>query len=139
MATINTNNAVLKFNGVNLSAYWIGEIDKSSENSTVETTAGAGATHVMRAPGLSDNTMSFSVVADDTDFNSYKAALIEGTKGTVIYGNEGEITGKPKFECVMILNSVSGPNATIAKDVHMYELEFEGAAAPTATLQTSTF
>jgi hypothetical protein len=139
MAVVNSNNAHLVFNGTTLNAYWIGEVDKSSENSTVETTSGAGVTHVMRNPGLSDNTISFSVVVDDTDFNSYKAALVEGTKGTLIYGPEGAVTGKPKFECVMILNSVSGANATIEKGVHMYELEFEGAATPTATLQVSVF
>jgi hypothetical protein len=139
MAVVNTNNAHMVFNGTTLNAYWIGEVDKSEENSTVETTSGAGVTHVMRNPGLSDNTISFAVVVDDTDFAAYKAALVLGTKGTLTYGPEGAVSGKPKFECVMILKSVSGANATIAKDTHMYELEFEGAAAPTSTLTVSVF
>jgi hypothetical protein len=139
MAVVNSNNAYLNFNGIDFSAIWIGEVDKSQENSTVETTSGAGATHVMRNPGLNDNTISFAVVVDDVTYNSYKAGLVVGTKGPLIYGNEGAVTGKPKFECSMILKSVGGPNATIAKDVHMHELEFEGAAAPTATLETSVF
>lgn len=139
MAVVNSNNAYLNWNGTDLSAVWIGEVDKSSENSTVETTSGAGATHVMRNPGLNDNSLSFAVVVDDVTFNSYKGVLVEGVKGTLIYGPEGAVTGKPKFECVMILNSVSGANATIAKDAHMYEMEWEGAAAPTATLAVSVF
>src|SRR5688572_3408365 len=118
MAVINSNNASLVFNSIDLSARWIGEVDKSEENSTVDTTSGAGATHVMRNPGLSDNTISFSVEADDVEFNAYKSALVVGTKATLVYGPEGAVSGKPKFECVCILKSVSGANATIEKGVH---------------------
>jgi len=139
MAVVNSNNAYLNWNGTDLSAIWIGDVGVSGDNSSVETTSGAGATHIMRNTGLSDSSFSFSVVVDDVTFNSYKSALVPGTKGTLIYGPEGAVTGKPKFECSMILNSVGGANATIAKGVHQYDLGFEGAAAPTATLQVSVF
>jgi len=139
MGVVNTNNAYLNWNGTDLSAYWIGEVDISSENSSVETTSGANATHVMRNAGLSDTTISFELVVDDVTYNSYKSVLVIGTKGTLIYGSEGAVAGKPKFEDVMILTNVSGPNATIEKGVHMHSLEFEGAAAPTATFANSVF
>jgi hypothetical protein len=139
MAVVSSNNAYLNFNSIDVSAVWIGEVDMSVENSTVETTSGAGVTWVMRNAGLNDGSISFAVVVDDTTFNSYKAALVIGTRGSLIYGPEGNVAGKPKLEVVSILKSVSGANATIEKDVHMYELEFEFAAAPTSTLTASTF
>lgn len=139
MAVVSTNNAYLNWLGTDLSAYWIGEVDNSVENSTVETTSGAGVNYVMRNPGLNDSSFKFSVVVDDVTYNGYKSVLAIGGKGTLIYGPEGAIAGKPKLEVVCILKSVGGANATIAKDTHMYELEYEGAAAPTATLATSTF
>lgn len=139
MAVVNSNNAYLNWNGTDLSAYWIGEVDMSIENSTVETTSGAGVTYVMRNPGLNDSSFKFSVVVDDTTFAGYKSALAIGVKGPLIYGPEGAVAGKPKFESSAILKSVSGANATIAKDVHMYELEFEGNGAPTSMLTSTTF
>jgi hypothetical protein len=140
MPTLNANNAYLEIGGTNVSAYWTDEIDFSSSNSTVEVTAGAGATHVERAGGLSDTSLSFSVVYDTADIALYRAKLIEGTEYAVIYGPEGNTSGKPKFQCQMILEEVSGPNVTIAKDKVMFELSFVGAAAPTATISGgSTF
>jgi hypothetical protein len=135
MATLNGNNVYLEFNGINLSGYWTGEIDITKSNSTVDVTAGAGATHVERNAGLSDTEMTFEVIYDDTDLPLYRAALIESTKGTLIYGPEGNVSGKPKFQCQMILSEVAGPNPTIEKDKVSFELSFEGAAAPTATIE----
>jgi hypothetical protein len=134
MPTLNANNAYLSVGGTDISGYWTDEIDFNRSNSTVEITAGAGATHVERAGGLSDTDISFSVVYDTTDLSIYRAALIPGTEYAVIYGPEGAVTGKPKFQCQMILEEVAGPNVTIAKDKVMFELSFVGAAAPTATV-----
>lgn len=138
MATLNGNNAYLSVGGTNVSGWWTGEIGFSTSNSSVDITAGAGTTHVERAGGLSDTAMSFSVVYDTTDIALYRAALIPGTVYTVIYGPESNVTNKPKFQCEMILEEVSGPNVTIEKSMVMFELSFTGAAAPTATIESGS-
>lgn len=141
MATLNGNNAYLYFNGINLSGYWTDTVQKESSAELVDVTAGAGATHVKRAAGLRDNTISFAVVYDNDPvlLASYRAALVEGTKGTLIYGPEGAVTGKPKFECVCILETVTLSQA-ITMDKVMFELSFSGDGAPTATIEGgSTF
>ena len=134
MATLNGNNVYLDFGGVRLDGYWTGEVSKDTSTSTVDITAGSGATHVERASGLSDNNLSFSIVYDDENLASYISQLVSGTKATLTYGVEGNATGKPKFECVMILSSVTGPSPSVAKGMVMFELSFEGAAAPTASI-----
>ena len=134
MATLNGNNVYLEFGGVRLDGYWTGEVSKNSSTSTVDITAGSNATHVQRASGLSDNTLSFSVIYDDENLAAYVSQLVEGTKDNVIYGAEGNGVGKPKFECVMILSDVQGPSPSVAKSMVMFELSFEGADAPTATI-----
>jgi hypothetical protein len=91
--------------------------------------------HIQRAPGLDDHKMSFSVIYDDTDLSSYVAALKRGTSGTLIYSPDGKENGKPKFEGEMILVGVRGPNATIDKQMQMFELSFEAADEPTATIE----
>lgn len=140
MATLASNNAFLSIGGTDVSGYWTDAVGLSETNSSVDITAGAGATHVERAPGLNDTSISFSVVYDTADIAVYRASLIRGTVYTVIYGPEGSTTGKPKFECSMILTEKAGPNTTIVKDKVMFELSFEGAAAPTATIEGgSTF
>lgn len=135
MAILNGNSAYLSFNGTQLDGYWTGAVSRSVNTATVDVTAGSGATHVERNAGLSDTSMSFAVVYDDTNIATYVTALAPGTKGALIYGPEGNGTGKPKFQCSMILTSVDGPNASIDKNMVSFELSFEGAAAPTATIE----
>ena len=134
MATLNGNNAYLSFAGINLSGVWTDEIDFTQSNETQETTAGAGVTHIQRAPGLNDTEMAFSVIYDDATLASYRLAVLIGTQGTLIYGPEGQVVGKPCHEQTMILSEVAGPNITIDKQKVMFELSFEGAAAPTKTV-----
>ena len=135
MATANGNNAYLSFNGVNVSGYWTDEISHEISVATEDITAGAGATHVMKAAKLTDASMSFVVVYDSSTFSAYRAALVPGTVGVVIWGPEGNATGKPKFEGSMVLTSVSGPSQTIDKGRMSFELSFEQAAAPVGTIQ----
>lgn len=139
MATLNGNNAYLSWNGTDVSGWWTDAIDKNASVATEDITAGAGATHIMRAPKLKDNSMSFALVYDATDWATYKASLVAGTTATLIYGPESNTAGKPKFECSMILTTVRGPNLAIDKSKVMVELDFEAADAPTATLEADTF
>ena len=134
MATLNSNNVYLSWDGTRIDGYWTGEVNKSETVNTVDVTAGSGATHIERASGLLDNSLSFNIVYDDADLATYVGKLKAGTKGTLIFGPEGNGSGKPKHEGSMILQSVTGPQPTIEKGMVMFELSFEGAAAPTATI-----
>lgn len=135
MATLNGNNVYLSFDGTQLDGYWTGEVSKSSSINTVDITAGSGATHIERAGGLKDNTLGFNIVYDDADLATYVGKLAIGTKATLVFGPEGSASGKPKFECSMILQDVTGPQPSVEKGMVMFELSFEGAAAPTATIE----
>ncbi len=140
MATLNGNNAYLSFAGVDVSGYWTGQVDKKASAAAVETTAGAAATHVERAAGLLDNSIKFAVVYDDSTLSTILAALVPGTVGALIYGPEGATSAKPKFEGSMLLTNLDGPTQSIEKGKVQFELSFEGAAAPTSTIEGgSTF
>ena len=52
MATLNGNNVYLSWDGVQIDGYWTGDVSKDESVSTVDITAGSGATHVERASGL---------------------------------------------------------------------------------------
>lgn len=134
MATYNGNNVYLEWDGVDISAYWTSDVDFSESVDTVDTTAGAGQAHRQRAVGLADTSISLTVIYDDVDLSSYVGKLVPGTVGTLTYGPEGSGSGKPKFEGSMILQQVSGPNPGIEKPMVMFELTFEAADAPTATV-----
>jgi len=134
MATLNSNNVYLSWDGTRIDGYWTGEVSKSETVNTVDVTAGSGATHIERASGLLDNSLSFNIVYDDANLAAYVGKLKAGTKATLIFGPESNTAGKPKFECSMILQDVTGPQPTIDKGMVMFELSFEGAAAPTATI-----
>lgn len=140
MPTLSSNNVYLALDGVDVSGYWTGQINKSGTTATQDITAGAGATHVQRAPGLSDNNLSFAIVYDTADLATYRAKLVQASQYTVTYGPESNTAGKPKFECDMILTGVDGPNPTIDKTKVMFEVSFEAADAPTDTIEGgSTF
>ena len=76
MATLNGNNVYLSWDGVQIDGYWTGDVSKDESVSTVDITAGSGATHVERASGLLDNSMSFSIVYDDENLASYISQLV---------------------------------------------------------------
>lgn len=135
MATLNSNGGYLAFAGVDVSGVWTDQIDKNAENEVQDITAGAGATHKEYAPGLNDNTIDFSVVYDAATLSTYRAALIVGTEGTLSYGPEGQVAGKPRYEGTHILKSVKGPTQTIDKQKVKFDLSFQASGAPTHTIE----
>lgn len=141
MAEHNSNNAYLKFNGINLSGFFTDAVGFNPSNSTTEVTSGAGVTHVKRNPGLDDTNITASVYYDDDDAvrATYLPYLKPGTKAILIYGPEGEVADKPVHEQVVILQSSNGPNIDIAKAKVMLELTFEGAAAPIRNIYDDVF
>lgn len=135
MATLNSNNAYLEWDGTDLSGYWTEEISHESTVDLEDITAGAGSTYIQQAPKLKTLTISFMIVYDGADVSTYKDLLEPGKEATLKWGPEGNGAGKPKLECDMILQSVSGPNQTVDKAKLAFELSFEkGASDPVSTL-----
>lgn len=134
MARYNGNNAFVEWDGVDISPFWAGEVDMETSVETVDTTSGAGVTGRQRAAGLQDSSFSITVRYDDEDLSDYVGKMKPGTTGTLVYGPEGNAAGKPRFACEMILTSITGPNAGIEYPFVTFELSFEQADVPTATI-----
>lgn len=135
MATLNKNDAYLEFDTTDLSGLWTEQISFQQTNETVDITRGAGTSGRQRAAGLNDSSMSFMVVYDDATLATYVAKLQPGTTAVLRYGPEGNGAGKPKHEGLMILQQVAGPNVGVEKNKVTFELSFEQADVPTATIQ----
>lgn len=72
---------------------------------TVETTAGADE-HKSYIARLKDGTGSFDLLEQTgTGGTAIYAALVEGSRGTLVFGPEGTASGKPKYECVAIITA----------------------------------
>lgn len=136
MATLNGNNVYLELDGVDVSAYFTGEISRTTTNNTQETTAGSGRTGVQRAAGLNDYSLELSLAYDVADLGTYKGKLVKGAAYTMIYGPEGNGSGKPKDEVPVIIASVSGPNITIDKQMVMFEVSFQQADEPITLIES---
>lgn len=134
MAADNSNNAYIKWAGVELQTVWVGEIQPDEKNNTVEVTAGAGRTGVQRKAGLNDRTMRFSVIMDAAVFESYRHVLVAGLEGMLEFGPRGADDGQPRFAGMMVLASVSGPRMSVSKMNIIFELSFEQADEPVATI-----
>lgn len=135
MAATNTNAGYLSFNGIDLSGRWTEQINSEESVDTEDVTHGSGATHIMRLPKLLDRKMDFMVIYDDTGLSSYVAALQAGTTGTLIWGPEGNTTGKPCFTGSMILTSVKLA-ASVEKSKIAFNLSFVQADEPTKTIES---
>lgn len=100
-------------------------VNRSSD--TIETTAGADEdkTYIAR---LKDATGSFDILEQTTTGGTaIYAALVEGSRGTLVFGPEGTATGKPKYECVAIITAadVSYPYNDVA--MRNYSWQRDGA------------
>lgn len=112
---------------------WGVEVSLEYTNSSVETTSGAGVDHVMRAPGLNDTTISFSIAYDATDIATYIQKLKPGVVVAIEYGPEGNLTGKPRH--VQNFNITSSPFAvSIDKSMPVFEVSGEGTEAPSVDM-----
>ena len=133
MATYNGNDVYLSRDGVDVSAYYTDEISYTESNATQEITAGAGETHVERAPGLDDTQISLVLIYDAADVQDYIQKLKAGLVADTIYGPEGSGTGKPKFQGSLICSNV-GHAVNIAKNKVMFSVTLQGNGAPTSRI-----
>ena len=139
MAVYNGNDVFLAINGLNVSAWYTDEVTYTENRNQQDTTAGAGSVGVKRQDGLLDCALELMLVHDKDDWNRYKSVFQGGPK-TVIYGPEGSGTGKPRFECIMSIESITH-GVSIEKTKVAHTVSFVQREDPTATvyLQGSTF
>ena len=125
MAKYVSNDWYLSVGGVDMSAY-AQAITLTPVINSVITTAGSGQDDVQRAEGLMDHTISFTIYSDDA--GAYALTKLKGTQ-TVIYGEQGSATGKPKHTQSFILTPVH--TTAVEKTQVAYAVTGEGADTPT--------
>ena len=103
MAVYSGFNDFLSIDGTDVSPY-IRDVELEESMETAETTAGSGVANRTRNTGLKDHTLSFTIVYDIDDIATWLPLLKPG-EHTVIWGPEGNATGKPKHEQKFIFES----------------------------------
>jgi hypothetical protein len=135
MAVLNSNTAYLSIDGVNVSAYYTGEIPRDISVERVDITHGSGQAWKQSATGLYELTLGLTLVYEIDDYNTIirpaLLKLIDGTYPTVVYGPEGQVTGKPKDEFKAMTESISDAKS-INKDMVVFELNLICVDTPVA-------
>ncbi len=142
MPEYNGNGMFFSWNGVDMSAKWTGQTAFTPTNSTTDVSSGSNATHEKHNPGLDATGFALSLFYDDSQSEraTYVSSLKPRTKGTLIYGPQGNAAGMPVHEQVMIITANTGPNTGQKKDLHsMFELTFLGADAPIRNIYDDVF
>ena len=140
MAKYNGNGVYVTLDGVNVSAYYT-EVSLQGDVEAIEVTAGAGTTHKQFNAGLNSTAFDLTLYYEDTSATlaTYLPKLKAGSKYTVVFGPEGAVTGKPKHEQMMLVQSVDGPMVGVAKPFVVFSLSLIGADAPVSDLTTGVF
>ena len=134
MAASNTNAAVVKFDGVDISGYWTEEIGHTESASMVSMNRGASATHEQRNAGLLDNSFTFLMYYGTTESERTTAfnALKSGTKGTLYYAPLGATAGQQYWEGPVIVESREGPKPKQDKSAQLVAtIKVNGNGPPT--------
>lgn len=129
MPALNGNNWYVALDGVDVSGF-ITEVSMDPKNSTVDTTAGSGRTHMQRQPGLDDTTGKITVSYFVGEVSTYITKLQRGKVVNLVSGPEGAVSGKPKHQQDIIINQISGPKQTVSKEHVVFEVSWEAADAP---------
>lgn len=131
MTALNGNNAYLSINGIEVqSKYKTVKLEPSI--ATIETTRGAGTAHVQRATGLQDTKLTVTVGYDVETIQTQIGYLKPG-KYTVIYGPEGNGTGKPRHQQEFIMTGAPF-EIKVDKSEVVFEMSLEGSDAPVADM-----
>lgn len=134
MTKLNSNDLYVEFAGVNVSAHFTAELKYSASRALVEVTAGAGVEYIQRQTGLGDTKLTLSLAYTIAAFETYRQILVTGAEGLLVYGPEGRVAGKPRFECVMIVESFDMVQS-IKKEFVVCELSLAGKDAPVMTIE----
>lgn len=142
MAQYSSNGMFTSINGVDVSAFWTGTTGFTHTNSPTDVSAGANATHEEFNAGLDATGLTMSLSYDDTQATraTYISQLKPRSKITVIHGPQGNTTGMPVHEQVMLIQSNTGPNTGQKADTFStFDLTFLGAAAPVRNIYDDVF
>lgn len=133
MAELVGNSAYISWNGTQVDTYWAGEISYNPSVNLIDTSSGSGQDYVKRDAGLKTIALSLELIFDDTT-QTYFTDLPVGTKGTLIWGPQGNAVGKPKFECPVIIESVTLGQQQTKGNVR-WQVSFQSTGVPTATIE----
>jgi hypothetical protein len=140
MAVLNNNVVYFELGGVDLSAYFTGEVSRESSTNLVDITHGSGTNYTQQARGLKTYTLSISLVYKTSEVQTvvmpalYAADNADGG-ALMIYGPEGKVSGKPKDEVLVTIESISGPSKSIQKDMVMFEISMSAADEPIGLME----
>lgn len=131
MAQYNGNDAYLSIDGTVMTSWFI-NVELTPSMESVETTAGSSTTHVERAEGLKDTSISLQIGYDAASAST-QLPLVEVGTHTVIYGPEGSTAGKPKHEQSFIFEK-AGHAVNVKKTHVIFAIDGVGAATPTTDM-----
>lgn len=124
------NNAYLTIDGYDMAAIGI-EVTAEMAGTSNEQPYGFGSNWTKREPGLKDLTLNVNVIYDTDNIDSYITSIATQQKVTVVYGPEGNTTGKPKHSGSFIVDSLTGPTVVVTKDQVIFEMSLVTADEPT--------
>lgn len=126
MAKYQSNDWFISIDGTTVSAY-VTKVDLDPTIDSVDITAGSGTDFRQRGAGLKDYSISFDIYHDDGA--AWALTLITPGSHAVIFGLEGNATGKPKHTQTFIFEGA--PFGTeVEKGMVLYSVSGSGAAAP---------
>ena len=128
MATYSGFDDFVSIDGVNVSAY-IRDVELSPALETADVTAGSGVSHRERNPGLKDHEITITFVHDPSYFATLTPLIRTGTH-TIIWGPEGNATGKPCHEQSFIITENGTAGNYEQSDARVFSVSGEAAAAP---------
>lgn len=132
MATYNGNSIYLRVNNVNVESLWR-EMDIKVSIDKEDTSAGAGITHKKNAAKLQELTAKLTIVYDTdsapTDISNIYA-LSQDHISAIVYGPEGNTTGKPKDDRDWLVTNIGGASTSYDKKLVMFEVDLVSTGEP---------
>lgn len=132
MPELADNNVYLKVGGVAVTAFFR-EVSLDFKNSGVDTTAGAGVAHTMRAPGLNDTSITMMLAYDTDNVQSFVQKIAPGQVLEIEYGPEGATSGRPRHVQNFLITS-NAHTVSVDKSAVSFSIAGEGAEAPTINM-----
>jgi hypothetical protein len=128
MTAYNGNGIYLSINGIVTASDAFKSVDIKPKIDTVDTTRGAGATHVQRSTGLDDFDISIDIGYEIETIQTQLQFLRPG-RYTVIFGPEGNASGKPRHQQDFIFTE-SPLKIEVKKSEVVFAMKGTAAAAP---------
>lgn len=131
MAEYNGNDIYLRMNGIDVEARWR-QMDIARSVGDEDVTAGAGVEYEKHAAKLKAGTAKITLMYDDTQAATDMSALYNANSIiTVVYGPEGNATGKPCDNRSWLITGITGPSTAYDKPAVMLEFDLVASGTPT--------